>query len=171
MYHGAALTQVAEHPQFTAINAFQHKSNTSRCGFVINNDIGIYIKYATKKRKPFDEFVFTFTKDHIVELNALIQKAGKAFIVFVCVEAEEICCISQREFKDLIAARRAKCGHDEDAYAVLVTVQPGKSCRVYMNVPGAKKISLGEKTVARNRFPNAIFQQYGRDTTKTGQQD
>jgi len=158
MYHGAALTQVAEHPQFTAINAFKNNADTSRCGFLVNHDIGIYLKYATKKTKTFGEFVFTFTSTNIAEIDALSKKADKTFIVFVCVQAKEICCIRRTELQSLIAKRRAARGHDEDIYAVLVTVPSGKSCRVYMNYPGERKRSLGQVIVPRKRFPNAIFE-------------
>ena len=47
MYHGAALTQIAEHPAFTAINAFEDKGTKSRCAFRINTAIGAYIKYSS----------------------------------------------------------------------------------------------------------------------------
>jgi hypothetical protein len=36
-----ALTQVAEHPAFTAINAFKTDGEKSRCAFRINDSIGI----------------------------------------------------------------------------------------------------------------------------------
>ena len=52
MYHGAALTQIAEHPQFTAINAFKHANRPSRSAFRINDDIGVYLKYASKPKGP-----------------------------------------------------------------------------------------------------------------------
>ena len=158
MYHGAALTQIAEHPQFTAINAFKNDADTSRCGFLINQDIGIYLKYATTKTKAFDEFVFTFTREHIAEIDLLSQKAAKTFIVFVCVHAKEICCIRRTELHNLIAKRRAARGCEEDIYTILVTVPNGKSCRVYMNQPGKRKTSLGVIIVSRNRFPNEIFE-------------
>ncbi len=158
MYHGAALTQVAEHPQFTAINAFSHGGHSSRSGFLVNHDVGIYLKYATKKTRRFDEFIFTFSADHIAEIDALEQKAEKVFIVFVCVQAKEICCIRRAELHALIAQRELARGTGEDIHTVVVTVPTGKSCRVYMNFPGARKKMLGEIIVPRNRFPNAIFE-------------
>jgi hypothetical protein len=106
MYHGAALTQIAEHPQFTAINAFHRGTEKSRCGFLVNDDIGIYLKYATKKTSSFGEFVFTFTKSHIAEIDALAVKAEKTFVVLICVKAKEICCIRRKELHALIARRR-----------------------------------------------------------------
>ena len=157
MYHGAALTQVAEHPQFTAINAFSHAGHSSRSGFLVNHDVGIYLKYASKKTKRFGEFVFTFSTDHIAEIDALSKKAEKVFIVFVCVQAKEICCIRRNELHALITQRENARGEAEDIHTVLVTVPTGKSCRVYMNAPGERKKTLGEIIVPRNRFPDAIF--------------
>lgn len=156
-YHGAALTQIAEHPQFTAINAFGRGGARSRSGFIVNTDIGVYLKYATTKTKTFGEFVFTFNRQHLAEIDALAAKAEKTFVVFVCVPAGEICCIRRVELQDLLARRRSERGYEEDIYTVLVTVPTGKSCRVYMNAPGERKKTIGQIVVARNRFPNEIF--------------
>ena len=60
MYHGAALTQIAEHEQFTAINAFEHGGKTSRSAFIVNHDIGVYLKYAGKPVGRYKEYQFTF---------------------------------------------------------------------------------------------------------------
>ena len=158
MYHGAALTQVAEHPRFTAINAFSYAGHSSRSGFLVNHDVGIYLKYATKKTKRFGEFIFTFSAEHIAEIDALAKKAEKVFLVFVCVQAKEICCLRRTELVSLIAQRELARAAPEDIHTVLVTVETGKSCRVYMNVPGERKKKLGEIIVPRNRFPDAIFE-------------
>jgi len=157
MYHGAALTQVAEHPQFTAINAFQQGGHASRSGFLVNHDIGVYLKYASEPTKPYSEYHFTFHADHLAELEALNKKAGRVFIVLVCVRAKEICCITYVEFEALIAKRRVARGATEDSYLVLVTCPQGKSFRVYVNAPGQKKKALGNRIVPRNRFPNELF--------------
>lgn len=158
MYHGAALTQIAEHPQFTAINAFVTRTETSRCGFLVNQDIGIYLKYATKPNKSFAEFVFTFTDDNITEIDTLAQKAGRTFIVFICVQAKEICCISRDQFKSLIAKRRKALGSDERVHTIIITIPNGRNCRVYMNYPGTRRKCLGKFTVPRNKFPMALFE-------------
>jgi hypothetical protein len=47
MIHGAALTQIAEHKQFTSINAFIHKGKTSRSAFKINDGIAVFLKFAS----------------------------------------------------------------------------------------------------------------------------
>lgn len=48
LYHGAALTQIAEHPSFTAINGIRIGGKLHRSAFRINDSIGVYFKYASK---------------------------------------------------------------------------------------------------------------------------
>src|SRR6266513_4136760 len=94
LYHGAALTQVAEHPSFKAINAFVHNGSRSRCAFLVNTDIGLYLKYASDHKGASKEFIFTLSQEHISELRILRNKAGRVFIGLICVSAGHICCIS-----------------------------------------------------------------------------
>jgi hypothetical protein len=44
LYHGAALTQIAEHHLFTAINALKIGDNTIRVAYRINDLIAVYFK-------------------------------------------------------------------------------------------------------------------------------
>jgi len=53
----AAITQIAAHRLLTAINAFKDADNISRSAFRVNDDIAVYFKYATKSKRPHDEFV------------------------------------------------------------------------------------------------------------------
>jgi hypothetical protein len=41
-HYGSTLIQIAEDPHFTAINAFRHNGQPSRCGFRVNEEIGVY---------------------------------------------------------------------------------------------------------------------------------
>lgn len=157
MYHGAALTQIAEHPQFTAINSFKHNGATSRSSFIINTDIGVYLKYATKARRPFDEFSFTFLTPNLGELEELESHFQKVYLGLVCVAAKQICAISYDQFNGLLAARREAKGGDESIYTVLVTVPTRQRFRVYVNQPGERKKSLGTVIVPRNTFPGCLF--------------
>ena len=74
MYHGAALTQIAEHPQFTAINSFHRGSQKSRSAFRVNDDVGIYLKYSRNATPAFGEYPFTFSEPNLEEIEALSQK-------------------------------------------------------------------------------------------------
>jgi len=157
LYHGAALTQVAEHPTFKAINAFSKNGTRSRSAFLVSTDIGLYLKYASKPKKPFHEFVFTFNRENIAELETLCEKTNKVFLALVCVDARQICCVPYHLFTELLDARKKSKGGDEDAYTVLVTCATGKRFRIYVNVPGRRKQMLGEKVIPRDNFPETIF--------------
>lgn len=157
LYHGAALTQVAEHPTFKAINEISNRGVRSRCAFLINHDIGLYLKYATEAKGPFKEYVFTFHRDHLKELQTLRGRSQKVFVCLICVSASHICCISYERLMDMIAERKQRKGSDEEAYTVLATIPAGKSFRVYMNVPGKRKALIKETIIHRNEFPDVIF--------------
>lgn len=121
------------------INSFRDGGRTSRSSFVVNHDIGIYLKYASKPTRPYGEYGFVFHADHLVELAALNKKTEKTFIVLVCVYAKEICCITYSELQTFIAKRKYTRGQEEESYTVLATAPKGKSFRVYVNSPGVKK--------------------------------
>lgn len=158
LYHGAALIQIAEHPNFTAINALRTSAGVFRNAYRINQDIAVYLKYAGKPMKSFDEYQFTFTKGHLEELASIVNVSLKLFVVLVCVEDRHICCLSYPEFQRLISSRRKSKGSDEDQYAILARLEKGKAFRVYVNAAGKKKMFTGKQlTITRNSFPGDIF--------------
>lgn len=157
MFHGAALTQIAEHPAFTAINAFKDHGDKSRCAFRINDGIGTYIKYASEPKGKYGEYIFTFQQAHLEEFQRLREKSGKAFAVLVCIKDKEICVLSADQLNSLIAIREKKYGGPEDQYQIIVTAEANKQFRVYVNSPGVKGKKLGEIKVKRKAFPDALF--------------
>ena len=158
MYHGAALTQVAEHHSFKAINAVRSDEGVvSRSAFLINTDVGLFLKYATKSKGRFKEFVFTFHTEHLEELENLKKKTKKVYISLVCVAASQICCLPYEIFLKLIAARKRSKGIDEESYTILVTVPAGKSFRAYVSPAGKKKVALGTEIISRDDFPDMLF--------------
>jgi hypothetical protein len=52
VYHGAALTQIAEDDEFTAINPLDLLGKRLNSAFRINDNIGIYLKYNSVRRNP-----------------------------------------------------------------------------------------------------------------------
>lgn len=158
MYHGAALIQVAEHPQFTAINSLKVNGVVVPVAYKINDETALYLKYATKPTAAYQEYVFTFTSEHLKDLKTIQAKNGKTFIALVCIKDREICCLSYEDLNALIERRRKDKGEAEDQYAVLVTAPKGKELRVYVNAPGKKKTILGkEMKVPRKAFPSMVF--------------
>lgn len=158
LYHGAAITQIAEHEQFTAINSFKHSSGISRSAFKVNDGIGVFLKYATAAKKPFNEYVFNFRQEHIDELKNISSKSEKVFIALVCVKSREICCLPYEKLLALIQRRRKAKGDSEEQYQILASLESGKAFRVYINAPAQKKTYLGSPIIiARNNFPNSLF--------------
>ncbi len=159
LYHGAALTQIAEDDRFTAINAFELSTGKSRSAFEINQRIGIYLKYASATKGPFKEYVFTFRQEHLEELVEIADKSKSVFLALVCVKGREICCLPYVQLLELIARRKKAKGYDEDQYTILVTMPEGKSFRSYINEPDRKGKILGKQVlISRNNFPGKIFE-------------
>jgi hypothetical protein len=157
MYHGAALTQIAEHPTFKAVNAFWLNGKKSNAAFRINDTTGIYVKYAGLPHGSAKEYIFTFTKAHLDELAVLREHCVRVFVVLVCIKNKEICVISYGQLMQIIGIRRETRGSEEDQYQVLVTAPPNKQFRVYVNHPGRRGIMMGHQLVRRNAFPELLF--------------
>lgn len=160
MFHGAALTQIAEHPQFTAINGVRIGAELSRSAFRINDTIGVYIKYGGEPNSPPDDYTFTFTASNKSELITLRPQFEKMFIALVCVKDRHICTISYEKFSSWLQKRSTAQGSDEDVSTILVNLPVGKAFRVNMNRPGRRKRYLTAKPqiVYRNLFPNVLFE-------------
>jgi hypothetical protein len=158
MYHGAALIQIAEHPQFTAINSLKGKLADYKNAYRINSDIAVYLKYAGKPNKAHHEYVFTFNRANLAELDAIARVNGKTFLALVCVDAREVCTLPYNELQTLITRRRNAAGKVEDQYTLLVTAQKNEKLHVYVNAPNTKNKKLKRDIiVSRNSFPSDLF--------------
>jgi len=159
LYHGAALTQIAEHPQFTAINAVRSAGTISQSAFRINDSIGVYLKYASEPKPPAKDYIFTFTKANKDELAKIATRSGKLFIALVCIDGRHICCLEYTELNTWLKRRYDALRKKEDTSTILVNLPKGKGFRVNMNQPGRRKTYLANpQLVPRNRFPNALFE-------------
>ncbi|MCY4580577.1 MAG: hypothetical protein OXD31_16235 [Chloroflexi bacterium] len=155
MYQGAALAQIAEHSQFTAINRIP----SSRSAFLINDGIVIYIKYATEPVQ-YDDYIFTFTRSQKSEIELLsTQHPERVFIALICVEDRQICCISYDELAEWFEKRRAALEDvEEETSTVLVKLPEGQSFRLNMNMPGTRGQYLDEaQIISRSDFPDILF--------------
>jgi len=158
MYRGAALIQIAEDPNFTAINSLRTAAGVFHNAYRINQDIAVYLKYSSKPTPAFDEYPFTFTQTHLEELEAIASVSLKLFVVLVCVEDRQICCLRYSQLLDLIDYRRKSKGADESQYVVLATLPQGKAFRAYVNAAGLRKKFTGKQLIVRrNAFPGVIF--------------
>ena len=158
LYHGAALNQIAEHEQFTAINALEIQGRTSRSAFKINNKTSVYIKYSTKPIGAYNEYKFTFRKEHLKELKKINEIGDDLHLALVCYKDREICCIPYLTLADMIKKHQQAAGKKKSQYQLLATLKPREAFRVYMNDPRKKGGILGESKIRRNRFPKALFE-------------
>jgi hypothetical protein len=125
--------------------------------YKINDNIAVYLKYATTPVKG--EYLFTFTTKHLAELSGIAESNQKTLLALVCVKAREICCLPHSTLISLITRRRQAVGHVENQYVLVVTVPAGKSFHVYVNAPGVKGKKLGNDVVVpRTAFPGNLFQ-------------
>lgn len=157
MYHGAALTQIAEHAQFTSINAVRISGELSRSAFRVNDTIGVYLKYATEPKAGAD-YVFTFTESNKAELAKLSRMCEEIYIALICVVDRQVCCISYDEFVNWIQRREDVLRRTEVTSTILVRLPKGKAFRLNMNMPRRRGVYLDDdQLVARNRYPNVLF--------------
>src|ERR1700755_71218 len=154
--HGAAMLQIAEHPSFTSINAFRHNKQKSSNAYVINDSIGIYLKYASQTHGSYDEFGFTFNDEHMDELQRLSTKRERTFVVLVCWEAKEVCCLTYEQLREMIQQRQSRSSGSSTTN-VYVQAPPNSRLRVYTSAPGSKNHQLGEVKIPRSEFPGCLF--------------
>lgn len=159
LYHGAALIQIAEDPQFTSINSLKLKNSVIEDAYEINNGIAVNLKYGGEPNGSLKEYRFGFTQENLLQLDRINKKFNDLFLVLVCVRDREICCLEYAELTSLIQMRKNAKGEDEDQYQIIVTVPEGKKFRVYVNAPGVKKTMLGKEPmkISRRDFPKRIF--------------
>jgi hypothetical protein len=156
LYHGAALIQIAEHPEFTAINSIKIRGRAFRSAFRINDDVGIYLKYR-KSVNDLDEYTFTFLESHIDELRQLAAVVPRLFLVLVCVDGREICCTGYGTFRKLLEQRRFFERVKHKTFTLVVRLRDHERFHVYANKPHRKGIMLGHRIVPRSGFPARIF--------------
>lgn len=159
LYHGAALTQIAEHPQFTAINAVRVRGGISQSAFRINDSIGVYLKYASEPKPPAKDYIFTFTKANKDELAKISTQSDKLFVALVCIDDRQICCLEYSELLTWFQKRHRALRASEETSTILINLPQGREFRVNMNQPKRRKVYLADpQLVPRNRFPNALFE-------------
>ena len=168
LYYGAACLQVAEDDRYTSINQFRSNNRRVRCTYVVNNDIGLYLTYRGERSRrakwdgdrTADEYLFTFDAGEIAKIDELCSRYPNTYLGLVCVQNERICCLSNRELRELIALRRADAGVQEDSYVIVVAIFPGTrmSMKVFVTPLGKRNRYLGKPLiVAECAFPSKIF--------------
>ena len=134
IYHGAALSQIAEHNSFTAIN----RNNISEGAYKINEGKNIMIKYVSSPKGQKANFNFVLTElGHLTRMNDF-------FLCLVCGK-DTICCLSESETDQIIDINGTR------QQMITVYFPKNKSMEVKGN-----KGKLAQK-IPHSAFPNKIF--------------
>ena len=155
LYHGFALAQIAEDDQFTAINSCLVDGEKSRSAFKINNDIVVYLKYATDPQRNLSEYQFTFSRENLAELSGVSDAGNRVYLALVCGEDRVVCCFPHERLVQMIGERRRQSEQDEDQYIVLVTAEPHQSIACVYECAGTEtQLPRESYTCGTGRFPS-----------------
>lgn len=95
-FHGLVFARILHATQRPlSIRPFGSTSNAS---YVVNDFVGIYIKYSSKRMTPWR---FTFTKEHQDEIEVLKKSFNRVFLILVCND-DGIVCLSYSELKKIL---------------------------------------------------------------------
>lgn len=149
--------QIAEHPQFTAINSLKIKDQPVNNAFKINNNTGLLCKYASEPNAN-GEYLFTFNAEQMENIKSMHKHNEKLFFALTCIEDKEICVLSYEQFSQLIENRNKSAKVIEEQYQIIVTAEQGASLRAYVNAAGKKGKYAGKPLVIpRKSFPELLF--------------
>jgi hypothetical protein len=91
-YHGAAILRVVS-------DAACESVYKTECGFLINDQVLVYLKYRTKSRTPW---TFVFAKEETIQLNVAESKYAKVVIGLIC-GGDGVCGLPWSPARDLLA--------------------------------------------------------------------
>lgn len=137
-YHGAALGGLIRANQGITLRAYKTKSNSS---YVINDTVGLYIKYSTKRMPPWQ---FSFTKEHQDEILDMKNSYQDVFILLVCGK-DGVACLSFSELKHVLD------DYHDQMETIAVSRQHGQMYRV------AGTDGKLEHKLALSEFPTKIL--------------
>ena len=95
-YYGSVLARlISKCNQSIEVKTYASKSNSS---FVLNDCVGLYIKFSTHRLSPWR---FTFQKDHQDEFSEMKSELDDVFLILVC-ETDGIVALSFSEVKSIL---------------------------------------------------------------------
>jgi len=138
-FHGVVFARLLHGTRrLVSIRAFDPDSNAA---YVVDDSIGVYIKYSSKRMTPWR---FTFSPEHKDEIQQLCASIAKVFIVLVCND-DGVVCLSYNEFKKIL---NDQCkGHQ--------WVSATRHKREMYSIEGSN--GHLESKVGKDDFPNKLF--------------
>lgn len=139
-YHGAALAGITDHDEFTAINRVPNLDSPS--AYIINNNIGIYIKHSTAIDTPWR---FTFSPEHQNDVRRLYDQFREhTHLIFVC-GTDGFCLVDYGTFSACL-----DMNHRENEWLEITRINGGR-----YRIRGAQ--AIGDRTIPMNAFPQRLF--------------
>lgn len=138
-YHGVVFTQIIHAAkEGISVKPYPTEDNAS---YVINDKVGLYIKYSTKRLSPW---TFSFQDRHQDEMLEMKTKIGEVFLLLVCSD-DGVVILSFNELKQIL----------DESHGKTEWISVARSRRKLFSVKG----SDGELQfkVARNDFLDKIF--------------
>lgn len=97
-YHGTAITKLIRgHKGSLKFRQYAVESNAS---YVLNDQIGLYIKYSRKRLSPWQ---FTFTEEHHREIDHMYSRLDVLFLLFVCGE-DGVAILDHKQFRSVVSS-------------------------------------------------------------------
>lgn len=139
-YHGVVLARLLHDAKHVgSISLYPSSSNAS---YVINGNIGIYVKHSTARMSPW---TFSFEKKHQDEILEMKNKLGKVFVTFVCRD-DGIACLNFNELKQVLDHI-----HEDMPEWVRIQRRPREKYKI-AGSDGVLKFKIGN-----NEFPSKLF--------------
>jgi hypothetical protein len=135
-YHGAALAQIVDADEFTALNPASDK----RGHYQINRNRRVLTKLS---KADAGSWRYTFTKSDLAVLRNDIDTGNQAFVCLIC-GTFTICLLTEEDLNEVLDL-------DGPRQTIEVTAPQGKSMRVR-----SSKDELSRK-VPHSSFPRDIF--------------
>jgi hypothetical protein len=98
-FHGVVLARILHGSK--SLVRIKNYSSTSNSSYIVNDNIGLYIKYSTKRMSPWR---FSFLKSHQDEIQEMKDILRQVFVVFVCND-DGIVCLNFEELKEVLDNR------------------------------------------------------------------
>ncbi|HEX7026040.1 MAG TPA: hypothetical protein VF268_02275 [Gammaproteobacteria bacterium] len=140
-FHGLVFARILHATQRPlSLKPFKSVSNSS---YVVNDVIGIFIKYSSKRMTPWR---FTFKAEHQAEIDLMRSSLKNVFLLLVCND-DGVVCLSYSELKQLL----------DDQHDPIEWISATRHRREMYTVKGSDgKLDF---KIGQNEFPEKIFQE------------
>jgi hypothetical protein len=132
-YHGAALVRLVEDGRCKSVGK-------NECGYLVNGDRSVLVKYTTKTRSPWR---FTVSEDDIARFDLAARQFVICVIVLVC-GGDGVCSVTWKAAREVLG----------DSPGWLAAKRSFNGCYAVSGPAGALK-----KKIPLNQWPGIVFGQ------------